>query len=306
MHTRQGNWLERCERLKLILLGGGTKGGTGKSLGLGNIFTWYGYKHHLVPRVFDCDSMQTLARMIGAESLFSGSEEIPLQWVLGEVLEDSQHSVFILDTPASSEAQVRRAFSKVDVEALYLEGVHIVLVASITKEQETVEKIMPWVEMLQGRASCLFVRNWVTEREDPREAPALEEESFTIEQRHYNPPELLRFIQNRQMTLHSGVYPYLPSFRRPYVEAKRRGSTTALNEWNTLRNAWWQGFDPAIRNGSNFMPSAMALDLFYEELDSIAENLLPAAFQGRAPGLFPLTDLRKADRATALESPSNY
>ena len=86
MQTRQGNWLERRERLKLILLGGGTKGGTGKSLGLGNIFTWYGYKYHLVPRVFDCDSMQTLTRMIGAESLFSGSEEIPLQWVLGEVL----------------------------------------------------------------------------------------------------------------------------------------------------------------------------------------------------------------------------
>jgi hypothetical protein len=305
MHTRQGNWLERCERLKLILLGGGTKGGTGKSLVLGNIFTWYGYKYNLVPRVFDCDNMQTLARMIGAESLFSGPEEIPLQWVLGEVLADSEHSVFILDTPASSEAQVLRAFSKVDVEALYLEGVHIVLVASITKELETVDKLMPWVEMLQGRASCLFVRNWVTEREDPRDAPIVAEESFTVEQGYYDPPVLLRFIQGRRIPLHAGVYPYLPSFRRPYVQAKRRGSTTALDEWNSLRNDWWQGFPPEIRNGSNFMPSAMALDMFYEELDSIAEDLLPSAFQGRAPGLFPLTDLRGADRATALESPSN-
>ena len=181
---------------------------------------------------------------------------------------------------------MRRAFSKVDVEALYLEGVHIVLVASITKEQETVEKIMPWVEMLQGRASCLFVRNWVTEREDPREAPTLDEESFTIEQRHYNPPELLRFIQNRQMTLHSGVYPYLPSFRRPYVEAKRRGSTTALNEWNTLRNAWWQGFDPAIRNGSNFMPSAMALDRFTRSWIRLLKICCRQLFRGARPGCF--------------------
>ena len=148
MSKRQRNWLERSERNKIMLLGAGTKGGSGKSLKLANIFTWYQYKFSLVPKVWDCDSMQTLTRMIGAQSLFGLSDEIPLQWVLGEVLEDREHSVFILDTPASSEAQVRKAFSKVDSEALYLEGVHIVLVASITKEEETVSKVVPWVDML--------------------------------------------------------------------------------------------------------------------------------------------------------------
>ena len=116
-----------------------------------------------------------------------------IEWVLGEVLQDDEHSIFILDTAASSESQVRKAFEKVDSEALYLEGVHIVLVASITKEEETVSKIFPWTLMLDDSASYLFVRNWVTEVE-PRAVPIVEGESFVIEQGHYGPPELLEFI----------------------------------------------------------------------------------------------------------------
>ena len=285
MSKRQRNWLERSERNKIMLLGAGTKGGSGKSLKLANIFTWYQYKFNLVPKVWDCDSMQTLTRMIGAQSLFGLSDEIPLQWVLGEVLEDREHSVFILDTPASSEAQVRKAFSKVDSEALYLEGVHIVLVASITKEEETVSKVVPWVDMLHENCSFLFVRNWVTETE-PRAVPMVDGESFTIEQGHYSPPELLQFVQDIEQPLHAAVFPYLRSFRRPFIEAKRKGSATALDEWNAIRDRLWANYPPRIRNGSNFMPAAMVLDEFYTQLDSIADDLLPADFQGRGPGTF--------------------
>ena len=192
MSKKHRNWLERGERNKIILLGAGTKGGSGKSLKLANIFTWYQYKFGLVPKVWDCDSMQTLTRMIGAQSLFGVSDEIPLQWVLAEVLQDDEHSVFILDTAASSQSEVRKAFAKVDAEALYLDGVHIVLVASITKEEETVSKVLPWVDMLNASSSYLFVRNWVTEIE-PRAVPIVQGESFAIEQGHYSPPELLQF-----------------------------------------------------------------------------------------------------------------
>lgn len=299
MSGKQRNWLERGQRNKIILLGAGTKGGSGKSLQLGNIFTWYGYKYNLVPKVWDCDSMQTLTRMMGAQSLFGLSEEIPLQWVLGEVLQDQEHSVFILDSPASSENQVRRAFSKVDAEALYLEGVHIVLVASITKEEETVTKVLPWVDMLRGKCSHLFVRNWVTETE-PRDVPMVEGDNLLIEQGHYTPPELLRFVQDRQQPLHAAVFPYLRTFRRPFVEAKRNGSTTALPEWNAIRDRLWADYPAEICNGSNFMPAAMVLDEFYNQLDSVADDLLPAEFQGRAPGTFALMDLRGKNHAPAV------
>jgi hypothetical protein len=288
MSKKHRNWLERGERNKIILLGAGTKGGSGKSLKLANIFTWYQYKFGVVPKAWDCDSMQTLTRMIGAQSLFGLSDEIPLQWVLGEVLQDNEHSVFILDTAASSESQVRKAFAKVDSEALYLDGVHIVLVASITKEEETVSKIFPWVEMLKGAASYLFVRNWVTEIE-PRSVPVVDGESFAVEQGHYGPPELLKFIYDTQQPLHTALFPYLPSFRRPFIDAKRRGSASALAEWNAVRDRLWEDFPPHLCNGSIFMPSAMVLDQFYNQLDAVADGLLPIDLQGRATGNFAVS-----------------
>jgi hypothetical protein len=288
MSKKHRNWLERGERNKIILLGAGTKGGSGKSLKLANIFTWYQYKFGVVPKVWDCDSMQTLTRMIGAQSLFGVSDEIPLQWVLAEVLQDDEHSVFILDTAASSQSEVRKAFAKVDAEALYLDGVHIVLVASITKEEETVSKVLPWVDMLNASSSYLFVRNWVTEIE-PRAVPIVQGESFAIEQGHYSPPELLQFIYDSQQPLHTAVFPYLRSFRRPFIDAKRKGSATALAEWNAIRDRLWADFPPRLRNGSIFMPAAMILDEFYNQLGEIADDLLPIEFQGRPPGSFPVS-----------------
>ena len=211
-----------------------------------------------------------------------------IEWVLGEVLQDDEHSIFILDTAASSESQVRKAFEKVDSEALYLEGVHIVLVASITKEEETVSKIFPWTLMLDDSASYLFVRNWVTEVE-PRAVPIVEGESFVIEQGHYGPPELLEFIYETQQPLHTAVFPYLRSFRRPFIDAKRKESTTALTEWNAIRDRLWADSPPHLRNGSIFMPAAMTLDEFYNQLDGIADDLLPIEFLGRAPGSFAVS-----------------
>ena len=284
------NWLERQDRRKIVLLGAGTKGGSGKSLGLANFCTWYGYKYNLIPKVWDCDRMQTLTQMLGAESIFASSEGIPLQWVIGEVLRDEEHSVFILDTPASSEDQVREAFSKLDPESLNLHGIHVVLVASITKDAETVSKLMPWMEFLGGASSTVLVRNWVTPTE-PLAFPFEEgEDVLWVEQGHYEPPELLRLIYVAQQPLHAALFPYLRSFKRRFMEAKNRGSKTALAEWIAIRDEAWANYPVKMRNESNFMVGAMVLDRFYDQLDGLADELLPADFQGRAPGTFSLPD----------------
>jgi len=291
MDANRENWLEREDRLKIVLLGAGTKGGSGKSLGLGNFCTWYGYKHNLIPKVWDCDRMQTLTHMIGAQSIFSSSEGIPLQWVMGEVLRDEEHSVFILDTPASSEDQVREAFLKLDLESLNLHGIHVVLVALITKDDETVSKLMPWMSFLGGGFSTLLVRNWITPTEPLPFPFGAKEDVLCVEQGHYEPPELLRLIYDMREPLHMALFPYLRSFKRRFMEAKKKGSKTALPEWIAIRDRAWANYPPEIRNESNFMPGAMVLDKFYDQLDLVADELLPANFQGRCPGTFPLPDV---------------
>ena len=295
-------WLAPDERLKMLLLGAGTKGGGGKSLGLANIYTWYGYKFNLLPRAWDCDRMESLANTIGAQSIFHlGAGGIPLQNVLGEVLQDERHSVFMMDTPASSEDQVRETFRKIDVEALYLHGVHIVLVASITHEEETRSKLLPWMEILDGFSSNLFVRNWVTEAEPKSFPRSPRGDDLLIEQRHYMPPELLSFMRERGQPLHSALFPYLRSFRRPFMEAKRRGSKTALLEWNAIRDRAWEDYPINMQNESNFMGSAMVLDQFYDQLDKVADHLLPAEFQGRPVGTFALPEMRRPNANGGLD-----
>ena len=291
MNSKSENWLERRDRLKIVLLGAGTKGGSGKSSELANIYTWYRYKYDLVPKAWDFDRMQTLTRMIGAESIFSSSEGLPLQWVMGEVLKDEEHSVFILDTPASSEDQVREAFARVDPESWNLHGIHVVLVASITKEDETVSKLEPWMNFLEGVSSTLFVRNWITPTEPlpfPFEAS---EDVLRVEQGYYEPPALLRLVSDMRQPLHTALFPYLRSFRRRLIEAKRQGSKTALPEWLAIRDQAWAKYPDELRNESNFMPGAMVLDKFYDQLDLIADDLLPVAFQGQVRGTYALAAL---------------
>ena len=286
MNSNRENWLARSDRLKLVLLGAGTKGGSGKSNELANIYTWYRYKYDLVPKVWDCDRMQSLSRMIGAQSIFGLTEAIPLQWVMGEVLKDEEHSVFILDTPASSEDQVRQAFAKVDPESWNLYGIHLVLVASITKDDETVSKLKPWMDFLGEASSTLFVRNWITPSEPLPFTLEAGEDVLRVEQGHYEPPELLRLLADLRQPLHTVLFPYLRSFRRRFMEAKKRGFKTALPEWMAIRDKVWVDYPAQMRNESNFMPGGMVLDKFYDQLDLVADDLLPAAFQGRPAGTF--------------------
>jgi hypothetical protein len=293
-------WLPLEERLKVLLLGAGTKGGSGKSLILENIYAWYGYKFDLVPRAWDGDRMGTFAHSIGAESIFaSGGAGIPLQNVFGEVLQDEEHSVFMIDTPASSEDQVRASFEKIDFEALYLHGVHIVLVVSITHEEETRSKVLPWMQFLKGCSSNLFVRNRVIEAEPVSLPVSPSEDDLVVDQGHFTPQELVGFVRGREEPLHKALLPYLRSFRRPFMEAKRRGSRTALGEWNAIRDKVWADYPAGMRNESNFMPGAMVLDRFYDQLDAFADRLLPADFQGRLPGTFELAERLGREGAVA-------
>ncbi len=138
----------------------------------------------------------------------------------------------------------------------------------------------------------MLVRNWVTPTEPlafPFEAT---EEVLWVEQGHYEPPELLSLIYDMQQPLHAALFPYLRSFKRRFMQAKENGSKTALSEWIAIRDEAWANYPAKIRNESNFMPGAMVLDKFYDQLDLVADELLPANFQGRRPGTFPLPDVR--------------
>ena len=63
---------------------------------------------------------------------------------------------------------------------------------------------------------------------------------------------------------------------------------TALPEWLAIRDQAWAKYPDELRNESNFMPGAMVLDKFYDQLDLIADDLLPIAFQGRVRGTYAL------------------
>jgi hypothetical protein len=194
-------------------------------------------------------------------------------------------------TPASSQDQVGAALGKLNPQALLLHGIHVILVASITREEETISKLFPWMDLFEGRSSTLLVRNWVTPSEPlafPFEAG---EAILRVEQGLYEPPQLLKLISNVGQPLHGALYPYLRSFMRRFLEAKKAGSKTALQEWKGVRDAAWANYGVEMRNESNFMAAAMVLDEFYDQLDLMADDLLPAAFQGRLPGTFALPDV---------------
>ena len=306
MKSQRKNILHKDTREKMLLVGAGTKGGSGKSTLLANLYTWYGYRFNVVPKVWDLDRMQTLTQMLGASSIFDLRKgSMPIQEVLGSIFEDSDHSVFILDTPASSEDQVRDAFGEIDPEALYMYGVHVVLVASITKEEETVSKLFPWVDLLEGVSTNLFVRNWImderTAGSSPRDFPFLGTEDIQLEQGFYRPQKLLALLQATHQPLHEAVWPYLASFREPYLEAVRNGSKDARGQWKAIRDQVVSRYSPELQNDSIFMPAAMTLDKFYSQLDKVADELLPSGLQGQKPGVYQLKEIkREAVAAEAL------
>lgn len=306
MKSQQRNILEKETREKVLLVGAGTKGGSGKSTLLANLYTWYGYRWNLVPKVWDLDRMQSLTQVLGASSIFDlGKGAMPIQEVLGSIFEEKDHSVFILDTPASSEDQVREAFGQIDPEALYMYGVHVVLVASITKEEETVSKLFPWVELLEGVSTNLLVRNWIMDEKTPGSAPRafpfLGADDIQLEQGFYKPQKLLALLQSYHQPLHEGVWPYLPSFRARYLQALKNGSSSAREDWKAIRNEVVSRYTVEMQNDSIFMPAAMTLDKLYSQLDKVASELLPASVQGQAPGTYPLKKIQREVSADAAE-----
>jgi hypothetical protein len=270
-------------RRKVFVIGAGVKGGTGKTLTMTNIYSWYGYRFGVRARAWDLDRNQSFNAVVGAEWIFDEGQ-MRIEDVVGAALGDGDNEVFVADMPASSEDAVRDALRKVDLKALRLEGVHVVLVASVTWDRQTLEKLQPWLRFFGRGASVLLVRNWCDEEPAPLKVEGRGENEFVLEQGFYGPPETLLLLSEKKLPFHPAVFPYLSSYAEPYVRAMDRGLEEVVARMRKIRAEALGRYVGRMRNPVKFMWGAKVLDQFYYELDRVRGELLPASMQALEPG----------------------
>lgn len=272
-------------RRKVFLIGAGVKGGTGKTFTMSNIYSWFGYRFDTRPRAWDLDRNQSFNSVVGAKWIFD-ENQMRMEDVVGELLADGDNEIFMADMPASSEDAVRAALERVDLGALYFEGVHVVLVASVTWDKQTIDKLHPWLKFFGHGASVLFVRNWRDAEPGPLGVGKLVENQLVIEQQFYGPPETLAMLGQQKLPFHPVVYPYMQSFAEPYAEAVRKGLEDALARMRKIRSEAVERHMGRMRNPVKYMWGAKALDQFYGELDRVRSELVPASLLDRHPGRY--------------------
>ena len=134
----------------------GKGGGIGKTFLAANFIDWLRYR--CLPAVqvrgFDLDPAGGLRRFyVGVEQVGDfGAREL-----LGLIMADREHTCFVIDGPASSEALLKSIFSGYRLADLAFRGIRMVLVVPVTGDRSSLRGL-PWLPEFAGSDVVLVYR----------------------------------------------------------------------------------------------------------------------------------------------------